>query len=180
MSISLLKEKVNNIKKHVTIIQVLDHFGVERMSKAVISQVRCPFHGNDKHASARIYETDSMHCWVCDKAWDVISFVQDKLSLDFSGALKYLEDTFKIPRLDLEELVSKSHNQTFVKYEKEKPKDLKDEFEKLSDYLIKNKEHYDFEQYVKYFCYFDKLYASYRSNDDVTSELKGLGKEVRL
>ena len=60
-------------------------------------QFRCPFHGKDNKPSARLYNTTkSCYCWVCRKAWDVVSFTMEKESLSFSEAIKFLINRHKV------------------------------------------------------------------------------------
>jgi hypothetical protein len=60
-------------------------------------QFRCPFHGKDNKPSARLYkETKSCYCWVCQKSWDVVTFIQQKEGFKFIPALKYLVNRYSI------------------------------------------------------------------------------------
>lgn len=61
------------------------------------TQLRCPFHGKDNKPSARYYkETQSLFCWVCYKRWNVITFIMEKEGINFSSALKFLVNKYKI------------------------------------------------------------------------------------
>jgi len=75
------------------------------------AQFKCPFHGKDNKPSARFYrDTQSCWCWVCQKKWDLISFIMDKEQLGFTKAIlflieKYRIDTSSIPDgLDVKDL----------------------------------------------------------------------------
>jgi DNA primase len=60
-------------------------------------QYRCPFHGQDKKPSARLYKaTKSCYCWFCRKKWDAISFIMDKENLSYYESLKFIVDRFKL------------------------------------------------------------------------------------
>jgi hypothetical protein len=60
-------------------------------------QFRCPFHGKDNKPSARLYNnTKSCFCWVCRKAWDVVSFIMEKEKMSFREALNYIVGRYKI------------------------------------------------------------------------------------
>jgi DNA primase len=60
-------------------------------------QYKCPFHGQDNKPSARLYNnTKSCFCWVCRKAWDVVSFIMDKENLSFRNTLNYIIGRYKI------------------------------------------------------------------------------------
>ena len=61
MSIEYWKERVSNLKEQVSLRQVIDYFNIRCRSTGSVTQVHCPFHGKDKHASARIYETETMY-----------------------------------------------------------------------------------------------------------------------
>lgn len=38
-------------------------------------QISCPFHGADRHASARVYpDSNSMYCFFCNETWDAVKF----------------------------------------------------------------------------------------------------------
>lgn len=60
-------------------------------------QFQCPFHGEDRKPSARLYRiTKSCYCWFCKKRWDTISFIMDKERLGFIEALKFIINRYKI------------------------------------------------------------------------------------
>jgi len=61
------------------------------------AQIRCPFHGDDVKPSARYYrETQTMYCWVCQKKWDVVSFIMDKEQFKYVQAIKFIINKYKI------------------------------------------------------------------------------------
>ncbi len=172
-------ERIDKIKSRVTMRQIVDYFNMPTISQGIITQMRCPFHGNDLHASARIYETNSMYCWVCTKSWDVISFVKDYKDISFPEACSFLENNFNIER-------------TAYSYEKfdpifkplKKEIDLDKDFERIQNCLIINKDCFQLEKYVEYFYYYDNLYYNYKSghyfNDqDLKMSLDLLYKEVK-
>ena len=89
------------------------------------AQLRCPFHGQDNKPSARFYRsTQLFHCWVCQKTWNVISFVGDKEQLHFMGTLRFLVEKYKIdtssipddPELNLPETKSVSESDIYAIY----------------------------------------------------------------
>jgi hypothetical protein len=51
-------------------------------------RVRCPFH-DDHHPSASI-KNNKLHCWVCNKTWDGISYVMETKEVNFIEAIKYI------------------------------------------------------------------------------------------
>lgn len=60
-------------------------------------QFQCPFHGEDRKPSARLYRsTKSCYCWFCKKRWDTISFIMEKERLKFIDALKFIISKYKL------------------------------------------------------------------------------------
>ena len=55
--------RVSKIKEKVSLRNLIDRYHIDCQSQGEITQVHCPFHGHDNHASARIYETNTMYCW---------------------------------------------------------------------------------------------------------------------
>ena len=97
--VNVLQERIKNIKEHVSLRKVLDYFNIQVLGQGEVEQLSCPFHGKDKHASARIYSTNTMYCFTCKKYWDVISLTQELLKLTFVKTLEYLEKTFNVSRV---------------------------------------------------------------------------------
>lgn len=162
--------RINNIKSRVSMREIVDHFRVECQSDGIVTQIRCPFHGDDLHASARIYETNTMYCWKCNKVWDVISFVRDIQNLgDFNKACIYLEDAFGIARPDAS--IAYEQKETLKQFLDKQQEDLKKDkdfeqiFSKINDKLILNKESFIFPEYIKLFNFLDSTYALYKTDD---------------
>ncbi len=66
--------EIKQIKEQLSIETVLNEYGIA-MNKN--KHCLCPFHKDDK-PSLRIYpETNTYHCFGCDKTGDVIQFIQD-------------------------------------------------------------------------------------------------------
>lgn len=154
------KKRIDNVKKSVSMRQIIDFFRVACHSTSATTQVHCPFHSKDNHASARIYDTDTMYCWVCAKSWDVVSFVSDFKNFDFKKSLSFLEDAFNIVKLDV---ATAYENESFEDY-LESSKNLKDyseNFSKIQNKLIQKREYCSFEQYSKLFKFYDNLYSKY-------------------
>jgi len=80
--------------------KVMVEYGVSFLFNPMHSdevQFRCPFHGEDNKPSARYYRaTQTSYCWVCQKKWDVISFIMDKEVINYRQALLYLADRYKL------------------------------------------------------------------------------------
>ena len=85
------------IKEQVGIYQVLRYYRIEFMGGGEPEQISCPFHGADINKSARIYpENESVYCFVCDKVFDVIGFVQEKEEIPFGEACRLLKTSFNV------------------------------------------------------------------------------------
>ena len=152
-------ERIDKIKSKVSMKQIVEYFNISTMSQGAVSQIRCPFHGNDLHASARIYESNTMYCWVCTKSWDVISFVRDYKNISFAEACSFLESNFKIDRSSNDYA---TYEDIFYKPVKKEFNFDKD-FERIQSLLTINKDYFKLEKYIEYFYYFDNLYYNYKS-----------------
>jgi len=162
--------RVKNIKDQVSLRSLIDFFKIECQSEGSVTQVHCPFHGNDTHASARIYETNTMYCWKCNKVWDVISFINDiKNFNDFNKSCQFLEELFGISKPDAKvayeqkETLKDFLDQHFKNTKKEK--NFEDVFSKISNKLILNKNTFLLTEYTSYFNYLDNLYSVYKTDD---------------
>ena len=158
------KARGDNIKKHVTMRQLIDYFKIPSQSSDLITQVHCPFHGNDQHASARIYATNTMYCFFCSKSWDVISFIKDHKKLDFPKACQFLEDAFGVPKLDISVAYERKSFEDIFKEDEVREKKFDKELDKISSYLIRNKQYYSLDTYIKFFSFYDSLFANYQTN----------------
>ena len=67
------------ILTYLNMKDILDRYGIKHRG----SQFCCPFHGTDKHPSAKAYEK-SFYCFNCGKTGDLIQFVQYYFNLDFN------------------------------------------------------------------------------------------------
>lgn len=149
--------------------QLIDHFHINCQTEGLVTQVHCPFHSHDAHASARIYDTGTMYCFYCNKVWDIVSFVKDLRNLDFSKACLYVEEAFGLKRPDVEE-VYKQH-ETLAQFlekskvEKMKVMDFDKNFIRVNDKLMYNRKNFSLKDYSRYFNFLDNLYASYKMND---------------
>jgi len=158
--------RIANIKESVSMRNLVDHYNVPCQSMGEITQVHCPFHGNDQHASARIYETNTMYCWVCAQMWDVISFVKDLNGVDFRQACGVLEDIYGIAKPDKEIAYREESFKDFLKNSVIiKDKDFDKDFDKIANHLIANKAFYSLNEYVRFFYFLDNLFVKYRANN---------------
>ena len=91
--------RVNNINARVTAADVLSRHGVSlRKNGGQQEQISCPFHGTDRHPSARYYpesgdSRSGVYCYVCRKRWDAIG-----LWKKFTGEEKHSKVLFEIER----------------------------------------------------------------------------------
>jgi len=116
--------------------------------------------------------------------WDVISFIKDYKGVNFADACSILEEMYGIAKPDKAIAYHEESFNDFLKNsEPVKEKDFDRDFDKISRYLIKNKESFSFAEYVKYFYFFDNLYVNYRSNQhsndtDLGNSLTNLFVEI--
>jgi hypothetical protein len=90
--------RIQQIKRYVTIFDVLREFGVEYPQEAT-QQVRCPFH-EDRSPSARIYaDQNKVFCFTEARSWDQIDAVETLRQCNRPDALTWLEQTFGVPGL---------------------------------------------------------------------------------
>lgn len=84
-------DKKEFILENLSMEEVLQQYGI----KTYRTQFSCPFHGNDKHPSAKYYDK-SFYCFACGKNGDLIQFVQDYFKLDFKEAISKLNQDFSL------------------------------------------------------------------------------------
>lgn len=81
----------DEIKQHVSIGWVLDHWGI-RANRA--GKILCPFH-NDNNPSCQIYyKTNSFYCFSCGKGGDIFTLVMGLDNCTFSEAFQKLGGTY--------------------------------------------------------------------------------------
>lgn len=98
------RARAENIKKQVTVYDILNYYNVRIRTENAEVQFPCPLHGDGKDAgySARAYPPEDgedyggTYCWGCHKARDVIEWVKDKESLSFVQAMKLIEEKFSV------------------------------------------------------------------------------------
>ena len=78
---------LNRLKGQLSIEQVLNSLGVN----TDINPTACPFHSS-KGGKCLGFERDIAHCFHCDNAWNIFSFVKEMKKCDFKEALEYLAD----------------------------------------------------------------------------------------
>lgn len=79
------------IKGNISMDEVLSRYGIKVGRNRMAS---CPFHGNDKHPSMKVYK-DGYHCFTCGANGDIFKFVQEYEGIGFSEAFKVLGGTYE-------------------------------------------------------------------------------------
>lgn len=99
-----MKDRAASLLSSVTARDVLTHFGVDlKGASDQEEQISCPFHGQDRKPSARVYPEGStrsgVYCWVCQERWDIFGlwkqFHGDQ-QMKFGEVLRGLEGAFGI------------------------------------------------------------------------------------
>lgn len=80
---------VEEIKQNTNLCDVLSERGI-RVNRGMAS---CPFHGDDRHPSMRVYK-DGYRCFTCGDYGDVIQFVMKYDGVDFKTAFTSLGGTY--------------------------------------------------------------------------------------
>lgn len=135
-----MKEEILN---SIKMIDIINKYNIPYRN----GKVSCPFHGIDKHPSAKIYETN-FHCFTCSKHLDVIGFVEDFFNLSFKDAMQKINYDFglgldnnyvdykKISKLKNVENAKKKRKQELTKKYCELC-DIKHKYEKVIDIFSK-------------------------------------------
>lgn len=111
------RQRLDTLRETVTAHDVLRYFGTELKAggSTAEEQISCPFHGDDRKPSARVYPQhgpshSGVYCWTCQKRWDIVAlwknFHGDE-AMKFTAALRGLEKAFGIvppdaPEFDIE------------------------------------------------------------------------------
>lgn len=180
------KKRIENVKSQVKLRKLLDYYNISCQSNGEITQLHCPFHGDDAHPSARVYETNTMYCWVCNKTWDVVEFIKDLNNLKFKEAVVFLENSYGIQKPSIEETFKEPSFEDFLvesSSKKIEEKDFSSEFEHLNRMLLRNKNNIDLKTYSRLFYTLDNIYAQYKTKDfkDISTveiNLKNLYTEI--
>lgn len=118
-----MKEEILSI---LTMKDILDKYGIIE-KRGMFS---CPFHGEDKNPSAKIYK-NSFHCFTCQKNGDLIQFVEYYFNLSFKEAMQKLNIDFNLG-LDLNAKIDK---EKIKRIEQERLKKIQKKQELLVEYL---------------------------------------------
>lgn len=187
MEKSYLDARIENIKDSITVVDLMNFFGVRVEYSDRACQVRCPFPGHkrdDAVKSARIYpDTNMFYCFVCTtgQPWDVIEFTMKYENLSFLEALSFLEREFKIDLIDeklfpeeISQEVEEALRQSFQKREIR----VEDRIRALEKQIIRSRDALTLKQYYKLFLALDKLAFDFRQENKSQSEVIGLLKKL--
>lgn len=81
----------DEILRRVSMQEILDRYDIKNNGKMFC----CPFHGLDKHPSAKIYQ-NSYCCFGCHNAGDTIRFVENLFNLSFKEAMQKINIDFNL------------------------------------------------------------------------------------
>lgn len=70
---------------------ILSKYGIKN-NRGMFS---CPFHGTDRHPSAKAYDK-TFYCYSCNKSGDIIQFVQYLFNLSFQEAMEKINLDFNL------------------------------------------------------------------------------------
>ncbi len=79
------------IKDSTTMRDILQRYGLPQPNRRGF--IHCPFHGDDRHPSMKIYDQD-YHCFACGENGDIFSFVQRMEDIPFKEAFLSLGGTY--------------------------------------------------------------------------------------
>jgi len=162
------EERIQNVKEHVDIFDVLKFYGVDlKRGGDFEQQIRCPFHGHrgDLRPSARVYtSSQKFHCFYCGFTLDVISFVQEYEGISFLRSLSFLEHHFNVPQIrstdvvdDLKITLSKSTKGLSIEA-------LLNLYEYCERLMINKKRSFDLKTYSKLFLHLDSIVNKLRED----------------
>lgn len=97
---------VDEIKRSVSMAEIVQRYGI-KIRRGMCS---CPFHGEDKHPSMKVYES-RFKCFACGASGDVISFVQMMEECDFKTAYLRLGGTYERHRTERSRIIAKARLQ---------------------------------------------------------------------
>lgn len=102
-----VRQRTETLKQAVSAKDVLRYFGIQLKFSGEDheEQISCPFHGQDKDPSARVFPASArsssrVYCFVCQERWDIFALwkkFQGQDDLKFTAILLGLEKAFGIP-----------------------------------------------------------------------------------
>lgn len=113
------RQRVDQVHQRVSAFDLLRRNGVtiRQSSDTRAEQIHCPFHGQDKKPSARVYPDSArgpsgVWCWVCRRPWDVIGLQMQFSGCNFSQALTELERGYGLTTPEMPEGVRENVDET--------------------------------------------------------------------
>ena len=89
------KTKIESIKSSVSMVQFLNDHGFS-VQDGVETQIQCFAH-DDVHPSARVYpQSNTVYCWTCTRAFDVIAAAMIIKELAIKDAVDYLINKYNV------------------------------------------------------------------------------------
>jgi hypothetical protein len=100
------RNRMDALRESVSAHDVLRYFHVSLHYEGSghQEQISCPFHGNDRRPSARVYpqegtSSSGLYCYVCRKRWDIVGLWKEfsgDPTMRFTYAISGLESAFGI------------------------------------------------------------------------------------
>jgi len=183
-----IRLRIENVKNHITIFEVLNYYNVGlTRGEGSEQQVSCPFHGHrgDVRKSARVYESSQkFHCFFCGFTLDVIAFVQEYEGCNFLRALSILEQQFSVPQIEFEDItgdIGKTFHKSKSSYTISALLNLYDFCEQE---IIKRKKSFSLKTYSKLFLFlesiFNKLQDSKITGEEAFEQLTKLRAKIEV
>lgn len=92
------QDDVENIRRMVSMKQLATMYGYAVNRSGMMS---CPFHGDDKHPSLKVYDGDrGWWCFVCNEGGDIFDFTMKHDGLEFPKAVERIAEMAGIPISD--------------------------------------------------------------------------------
>jgi len=177
------KSRVEEIHRRVTVYDVLQRNGVTLRTQDGEEQISCPFHGQDKNPSARVYPSgDNSHshvwCFACNEQWDCIALwkkFSGQEDAKFSSILREIEQNFGITPPEMPTSLAKGTSSTYNE-------NAKVEYERLlmacENRLRTCKKAFDMMGFMKVGITLDRLMHSVISKDLTYEQAKGVLRQV--
>lgn len=112
---------LDNLKSSVSMEDVLSSFGIDTSK----NPTACPFHSS-QGGKCLGFNNEIAHCFHCDNAWNIFSFVKDMKRCDFRESLEYLANLSGLQ--DELEISRKKYIERLKVQQKDEKRDVKDMF----------------------------------------------------
>ena len=149
MSSRISSKTAEQIKDEISMPDLLERFGIE-IKKGFC---HCPFHGDDKHASMKVYPK-AVHCYTCQYHGDIFDFYGKMNGCDFKTSFKALGGAYEEYTNDYSAELSRDKWQR-EKLERENKEQAEKAFFKKLRFTIEICRHADeiFEIFSDEWCY---------------------------